>query len=180
MSEFWASDATDRGAKPSDCESVLSRCPHRRCQAVLGVVVLDLHDVVADTESQPETLDGSPRLVHSVLDAEGPGAEATPVSWAGPRSAVAIGLRGGLRSLHCVRRSAAELAPMSSTTRQARWRRSTGASSASAIGMRDGPIPIRRRGPRTSGIAAIKSRAKYPASLHILGDSGSSPLSTSS
>ena len=34
--------------------------------------------------------------------------------------------------------------------------------------MRDVPIPIRRRGPRTSGIAAIKSRAKYPASLHIL------------
>ena len=151
-----------------------------RCQALLGVVVLDLHDVVADTESQPKTLDGSPRRVHSVLDAEGPGAEATPVSWARPQSAVAIGLRGGLRSLHCVRRSAAELAPMSSTTRQARWRRSTGASSAFAIGMRDGPIPIRRRGPRTSGIAAIKSRAKYPASLHILGDSGSSPLSTSS
>ena len=132
-----------------------------RGQAVLGVVVLDLHDVVADTESQPETLDGSPRLVHSVLDAEGPGAEATPVSWVGPRSAVAIGPRGGLRSLHCERRSAAEAAPMSSTTGQARWRRSTGASLASAIGMRDGPIPIGRRGPRTSGIAAIKSRAKY-------------------
>ena len=52
-----------------------------------------------------------------LLDAEGPGAEATPVSWARPQSAVAIGLRGGLRSLHCVRRCAAELVPMSSTTR---------------------------------------------------------------
>ena len=73
-------------------------------------MVLDLHDVVADTESQPKTLDGSPRRVHSVLDAEGPGAEATPVSWARPQSAVAIGLRGGLRSLHCERCSAAALA----------------------------------------------------------------------
>ena len=77
------------------------RCASRNadCETVLVVVVLDLHDVVAGTEGPAETLDAMlTRRVQRILQlyVEGPGAEATPVHWAEPRSAEAIGFRGGL------------------------------------------------------------------------------------